>query len=81
MAIDDTQTMGTMPGTSRSFQLDVLTPWLAVAAVGIGLVGVAREVTRRRMACDPLRGRLVADSHEFTPPHGDKLLHQTHRVV
>jgi hypothetical protein len=71
----------TLHASPRAFQLDLLVPWIAVAAVGIGLVGVAREMTRRRMACDPLRGRLVTDRHEFTPPHGDKLLHQTHGVV
>ncbi len=73
MPIDET-----LSGTPHTFQLDLLAPWLAIAAVGIGLVGVAREVTRRRIACDPLRGRLVADGHEFTPPHGDKLLQRSH---
>lgn len=71
----------TLHASPRAFQLDLLVPWIAVAAVGIGLVGVAREMTRRRMASDPLRGRLVSDGHEFTPPHGDKLLHPTHGVV
>ena len=81
MPIDQTPFGQTPFDSPRSFQLDLLVPWIAVAAVGIGLVGVAREMTRRRMAGDPLRGRLVADAHEFTPPHGDKLLHQVPGVV
>lgn len=53
-----------------------MTPWLAVGAVALGVFGLIREVSRRRQAGDPLRGWLVADHQDGTPPHRDKLLHQ-----
>lgn len=71
MAIDQA-----LPGETRPYQLNTMAPWLAVAAVGIGVAGVVRQMARRRMTTDPFRARLVADDRSVTPPHGDKLLHQ-----
>ena len=71
--IEETPFEEALPGASRTFPLDTAAPWLALAAVGIGVAGIVREVTRRRTPSDPFRARLVADGHEFTPPHGDKL--------
>ena len=55
-------------------RMDVIAPWLAASALGFGIIGFAREVTRRQTRSSrPLRSRMAADSHGMTPPHGDKL--------
>jgi hypothetical protein len=59
-------------------RMDVIAPWLAASALGFGIVGFAREVTRRRRRSSRLvPPKTTPDGHSVTPPHGDKLLRST----
>jgi len=70
-------TDGTPLSGQRSVRIDALMPWLAAGATGIGVVGLMREMARRRRPLSkPLRPRIVARPDELTPPHGDKLRRQ-----
>ena len=76
----ETATDGTPLHAPTAFAMDRVAPWLAAGALGAGVLGLLRGVARRRAhSGDTLRrAPLVADPHDVTPPHGDKLLRQMH---
>lgn len=57
-------------------RFETVAPWLAIGAVGMGVYGVVREMTRRARTDRGLTMRMVPDRCDATPPHGDKLLRQ-----
>ncbi len=62
--------------------MENIAPWLAASALGIGIVGLVSELARRqRRVSGRLPSRMTPDSHDLTPPHGDKLLPSRDRLV
>lgn len=62
-------------------RMEAMAPWLAVGALGVGLLGFARAVThRQRRTFRLLRSEMTPDKHDVTPPHGDKLLRSAGRA-
>ena len=74
----ESATDGTPLDGDWTLRMGAVAPWLAASALGVGVIGLVWETARRRHVSDRWRGRLVADRHDATPPHGDKLLRPTH---
>ena len=73
----ETATDGTSLDRPGPIRMDAVAPWLAAGALGVGVLGLMREVARRRQPSSaPTRLRLVNRRHAVTPPHGDTLRRQ-----
>ncbi len=74
----ESATDGTPLDAQRPVRMDAVVPWLAAGTLGIGVLGLMRELTSRRMPrSGPPRPRIIPRRDEVTPPHGDKLLGQS----